>query len=235
MRHKVLILLLILPFQLLAQNLISNSDFETRNGCPDSPGQYTLAEGWYSPGSGTPDYFNDCSYTVEYGTEFNCKGGQIPHSGHGYMGITSQELHRNPYYEYLETRLKQPLEEGKNYCIRMYISHGNSSCVLKELGVVFSQTPLKGLTTAKIHLPYTKISNESMQFESKKWMCIKGLYTAHGGENYITFGDFSEDSNFILLRNDPKLDQTFKSAYYFIDDVTVELAVDQECNCTAGN
>ena len=47
----------------------------------------------------------------------------------------------------------------------------------------------------------------------------------------MTIGDFSEDNNFILVQNDPKLDSTFQSAYYFIDDVTLEIASDSECKC----
>ena len=231
MNKNLLIILMFLPFQLLAQNLVLNPDFENKNGCPSSLGQYRLAENWFSPNSGTPDYFNDCSNSMDFGTEFNCKGGQIPHSGHGYMGFISENLHRNAYFEYLETTLKEPLKAGQIYCIRMFVSLGNTTFALRELGVVVSQTQLKDLSSGEFHLPYTSITNGSILSDTREWMCINGFYTAKGGETYLTIGDFGDDNNFVITQNVTKTDTSFKSAYYFIDDVSVEVASDRECKC----
>lgn len=101
------ILLFLLPVTGYSQNLVINSDFESKSGCPDASGQFLLADEWFSPNIGTPDYFNDCSKTIEYGTEYNNRGGQIPHSGHGYMGILSENMHNNEFFEYIETHLKK--------------------------------------------------------------------------------------------------------------------------------
>jgi hypothetical protein len=118
------ILLFALPYGLFAQNLIINSDFESKSSCPDASGQFILADEWFSPNTGTPDYFNDCSPTLEYSTEYNSKGGQIPHSGHGYKGILSENLHNNNFFEYLETHLKEPLKSDQLYCIKLHaIAH----------------------------------------------------------------------------------------------------------------
>ncbi len=231
MNKNLLILLIFLPIRLFSQNLVPNADFENKNGCPTTSGQYRLAEEWFSPNSGTPDYFNDCCEVMNFGTEFNCKGGQVAHSGHGYMGFISENLHRNIYFEYLETTLKEPLKSGQVYCIRMFVSPGNGTCALHELGVVVSQTQLKGLSTGELHLPYTSIANGTVLSDKQEWTCIKGFYTAKGGESYLTIGNFGDDNNFVLVQNDQKLDPTFKSAYYFIDDVTLEIASDSECKC----
>jgi len=234
MNKKLLILLFLLPIRIFSQNLVPNADFENKNGCPTSPGQFKLAEDWFSPNSATPDYFNDCSNVMDYGTEFNCKGGQIAHSGHAYMGFISEDLHRNEYFEYIETKLKEPLVKDLVYCIRMFISHGTSSCSLRELGVLFSQNPVMGLAKGEIHLPYASVANGMVLSDENAWMCIHGTYTAKGGETYITIGDFSSGDNFVLNQNDPKADPAFKSVYYFIDDVSVETISVAGCNCAEG-
>jgi OOP family OmpA-OmpF porin len=227
---RILSLFLILfPAVLFSQNLVINSDFESKSGCPTSSGQFLLANEWLSPNVGTPDFFNDCSPTLEYGTEYNCRGGQIPHSGHGYMGILSENLHNNQFFEYIETHLKEPLKSNQLYCVKIFVSLGDCDYALDELGAVFSQNALKDLQVKKIVLPYVSLSNGSVLSDTEKWMCIKGVYKAKGGEKYLTIGDFDKDDKFIKVRNNSN-DPTFKSAYYFIDDVTVE-PVDDESGC----
>src|ERR1035437_4830693 len=109
MKKILLSLIILIPFSLFSQNLIPNPGFETYSDCPASLGQYQLAKFWSCPNAGTPDYFNDCTPTLEFGTEFNKKGGQIPHSGHAYMGFQSESLTRNEFYENLGTSLTSPL------------------------------------------------------------------------------------------------------------------------------
>jgi hypothetical protein len=221
------------PAVLFSQNLVINPDFETKTGCPNASGQFILAEEWFSPNIGTPDYFNDCSSTLEYGTEYNTKGGQIPHSGHGYMGIQSENLHNNEFFEYLETHLKEPLKSDQQYCVKLYLSLGDCNFALDELGAVFSQSILKDLQVKKIVLPYLPLTNGSVLSDTEKWMCIKGIYKAKGGEKFLTIGYFDKEDKFTRVRMNPKNDPTFKSAYYFIDDVTMEPVEDASgCKCT---
>lgn len=233
MNKALLFLLVSLTFRLAAQNLVPNPGFEIRTGCPSGPGQCTMAEGWFSVNAATPDYFNDCSNAMEYGTEFNEKGGQIPHSGHAYMGFVSEDLHRNPYYEYIGTRLTDPLNAGQTYCIRIYVSRGKSTSALHELGAVFSQTKVKVSSVNELHIPYISLKDQDFLSDTEGWICLKASFTAKGGESFLTIGDFGDDSNFVLVYNDPKLDATFKSAYYFIDDVSVEPSGIDGCRCEA--
>ena len=216
---------------LFSQNLVINSDFESKTGCPTASGQFLLTEEWFSPNVGTPDYFNDCSPTLEYGTEYNNRGGQIPHSGHGYMGFLSENLHSNQFFEYIETHLKQPMVAGQFYCVKMFVSLGDCDFALDELGAVFSQNILKDLKVKKVVLPYLPITNGTVLSDTEKWICIKGTYKATGGEKYLTIGYFNKEDKFIRVRENPKVDPSFKSAYYFIDDVTVE-PISDESGCS---
>ena len=226
-------LLFSLPCILSAQNHIPNSDFESRSGCPKASGQFILANEWFSPTFGTPDYFNDCSPALDYGTEFNTKGGQIPHSGNGYMGILLENLHSNQYFEYLETHLKEPLKSDQLYCIELYVSLGDCDFALGELGAVISHNILRNLQVKKIVLPYLALTNGSVLSDSEKWMCIKGIYKASGGENFLTIGYFDKEDKFTQVRPDPRNGSLFQSAYYYIDDVSLEPIDDVSgCNCT---
>jgi OmpA-OmpF porin, OOP family len=226
-------LLIFFTLRVFSQNLVLNPDFESHRDCPKNLGQYFLAEGWNSPNTGTPDYFNDCSPSYDYGTEFNKKGGQIAHSGHAYMGIQMNDLHKNIYFEYIETKLISPLVSGQLYCLSLFVSLGNSYCALNELGAVASQNVIRATDPSRINLPYIPLLGEGSLTDSNTWTCIKGTYKAKGGENFITIGYFSKENTYTRLLSDPKLDSTFFSAYYFIDDVSVSPVTEPEkCICT---
>ncbi|HTX87532.1 MAG TPA: hypothetical protein VMC08_00955 [Bacteroidales bacterium] len=228
--------LLILTFAVMtcgleAQNLVPNPGFENYLACPTQQGQYRLAENWFSPGTGTPDYFNDCSPALEYGTEFNVRGGQIPYEGHAYMGFQSADLHHNEFYEYLEARLIQPLDTGREYCIRAYVSRGNSTDALPSLGAVLSVSQLRTGNSARIRVRSVTLSCGRILADTSRWMCITGEYRARGGEQFLTLGDFSAKEAFVPVERDPSLDSTFKSAYYFLDEVSVT-ALDSLSRCS---
>ena len=228
MKTILLALVILFPTYLLAQNLVSNHDFETYSNCPKSLGEVKLATSWSCPNAGTPDYFNDCSSSLDFGTEFNKKGGQIAHSGHGYAGFQSEVLNRNEFFEYLETSLTEPLVADSMYCIRMYVSQGTSTVSLRDIGVAFSQVELKNLPATKIRIPFVHVGNGGVLSDSTHWMCITGNYKARGGERYLTIGDFSPADDFI----DSRENKIFQIAYYFVDDVWVFMMPDQNaCLC----
>jgi hypothetical protein len=209
-----------------------NPGFEQKSGCPSKSGQVSLALYWASPNNGSPDYFNDCSPGYEYSTEFNRKGGQLPHEGHGYAGLQFYNMNRNEYYEYMEGRFDSALVAGQLYCISAYVSLGNVSYAFQELGAVLSVTKLNSDIPVKMNLPYTSLSNGSYLVDQDQWMCIKGVYKARGGETFVTIGDFSKGDSFWYTPAQSKTDSVFKSSYYFIDDISVTPVSNQaECNC----
>jgi OOP family OmpA-OmpF porin len=231
--RSILILLLLLSFRGVSQNLVDNPTFELNSDCPKYLGQFFMANGWNSPSLGTPDYFNDCSPSYDYGTEFNKKGGQVARSGHAYMGIQVSDLHRNLFYEYLETKLNNPLVAGQQYCVRMFVSMGGSDCGLKSMGIAFSQNVIRTMDAGRLDIPNTPLTNQSSMIDTTGWVCLTATYTAKGGENFLTIGNFQKDNPFIRVKLNAKLDDTFFNAYYFIDDVSV-MAIKEpgECKCT---
>jgi hypothetical protein len=235
MYRTVCILLLLLPIKSWAQNLLPNPGFEKKSECPEKPGQITLANYWFSANSGTPDYFNSCSLGMDYGTEFNKRGGQLPHSGKGYAGLQFYLMNRNEYYEYIETSLDTSLSAGQLYCITAWVSLGDAGYAFRQLGALFSMSEIKSPAPVKLKLPFTKLESGNYLLETDSWMCIHGIYKAKGGERFLTLGGYSPKDDFWNIRLRAATDSLFKSTYYFIDDVAIEAVGDSaDCRCLQG-
>lgn len=232
MIRRIGIFLLFMPVMMFAQNLVPNPGFEQKNGCPDGPGQINLTRFWVSPNIATPDYFNDCSAWLDYGTEFNKKGGQVAHSGQAYAGLQFYYLNRNEFFEYIQTRLDTVLVSGQLYCIKAFVSLGKADYAYRELGALLSVNEVKSVDAHKLKLPCTPLENGQYLVDQDRWMCISGLYKAKGNERLLTIGDFSPHDEFWNIKTRSHTDSLFKSTFYFIDDVSLEAIKDSsECAC----
>jgi hypothetical protein len=235
-RLFIFLLLWFLPALHYSQNRVLNPDFEQKTGCPSRSGQINLAVYWFSANNGTPDYFNDCSPGIEFGTEFNKKGGQIPHSGHAYAGLQFYNLNGNEYYEYLENQLDSSLAPGQLYCISAFVSLGDVLYAYQKIGAVLSMNSIQTGTPLKIILPALQLTGSNYLTDQSQWMCIKGLYRAKGGEKFLTLGDFSKTDSFWYIPSRSATDSVFKSTYYFVDDVSVMAIADSsDCHCLPGS
>jgi OOP family OmpA-OmpF porin len=232
MRFLYLSLFGILTLTTQGQNRILNPGFEEKSGCPVKPGQIYLANDWFSPNNGSPDYFNDCSPSLEFGTEFNKKGGRLPHTGHGYAGLQFYNMNRNEYYEYIETSFDSALTAGQLYCIKAWVSLGNTFYAFNEFDAVISFEELKTVQPVKLKVPHITLSNGNYLTDKEKWMCIQGVYKAKGGERYLTIGQFSDKDEFWNIQTRSATDSIFKSSYYFIDDIILDRVSDLTgCSC----
>jgi OOP family OmpA-OmpF porin len=225
------IILLIIFYSLLstikAQNLVPNWSFEDTTQCPNSGGQIDFATPWYNPNIGSPDYLNQCGTS---GYQFlNFWGYQIARTGQGYAHVAVYgSIGVSSAREYIQVQLLDTLIGGENYCVRFYVSHAGMSSffnsympiVISEIGMLFSNNPIT--SSNYLPFPYTpQIASPSGTFlsDTLNWMEISGVYTALGGERFITIGNFKDDANsdtLHLIENglDPQ-------GRYYIDDVSV--------------
>ncbi|MCX6268579.1 MAG: hypothetical protein NTW16_14680 [Bacteroidetes bacterium] len=234
MIRSIVIFLLFAPALLISQNLVPNPGFEQKNSCPDSPGQINMATYWITPSMATPDYFNDCSSGLDYGTEFNKKGGQVAHTGYAYAGLQFYNLNRNEFFEYIQTRLDTALVSGQLYCIKAFVSLGKAEYAFRELGALLSVTEVRSPDAHKLKLSYTALENGQYLLDQDQWMCIRGLYKAKGNERLLTIGDFSPGDEFWNIQTRSATDSLFKSTFYFIDDISMEAVRDSsECRCSS--
>ncbi|TAK50483.1 MAG: hypothetical protein EPO28_00255 [Saprospiraceae bacterium] len=205
-----------------------------------------VMQGWSSGTlGGTPDYFNECQLPPLFSGDnvsvpVNKYGYQSPFEGSAYGGI-------EPYArfsptvearEYLQTRLEDKLIMGKSYCIGFYTSFANQDSAVKAnnaslvapttWGLFLSSTrPFNGTVPSSTSPPTTfylsgtpQITTTTAITDTANWVLVADTYTAAGGEEWLTIGNFNPIGQTVL--------DTFYNAhdyavlsYYYIDNVFV--------------
>jgi Secretion system C-terminal sorting domain len=151
--------------------------------------------------------------------------------GNAYCGIFTYVKYSAPLRQYIQTSLLQKLQSNKKYKVSFYVSssdtmHANTN----SIGVYFSADSFfVSYGNFGGVLNYTpQIQNDVHNDLSSKtnWTLVCDTFIATGNEQYITIGNFYNDS----LSNITPLDSVCSmpngancAAYYYIDDVSVEL------------
>ena len=216
---------------LFSQNLIHNGDFEIYDVCPNAISLPTDLQiehclGWYSPTTGTSDYFNACDIDV-VSVPNNSVGYQVPFSGNAYIGLIPIYNVANDFgfwSEYVQTKLVSPLVNNKTYEFSFYINvaNYNNDYALNSFGAYFSKQAIaksdfKPFTNI---LPQVKYTENSFISDTINWINIKGEFKAEGGEEYLTIGFFGDTLNFDTLCNyiDFPCDFSQFVTYYYVDN-----------------
>lgn len=243
---SILFLLSATPvFSQAPENMVYNPSFEEHRDCPqhiEALGVMQEVDAWWQPTAGSSDYFNSCGGR-ECSVPLNKLGSQSARSGEAYCGIYCS---RDQYREYLQTRLKTPLVAGKRYRISFWVSLSEKSphaattigalftkeCIEDStLGIVMKREVIdmgdQGSQSIAVYFePQVVNSRERPLTDTKEWMEVSGEFTAEGGEEFLTIGNFFP---FNKSRIVPTRDgQTpLHGAYYYVDDVSVT-CIEQE-------
>ncbi|UPT68992.1 MAG: hypothetical protein M0D57_10395 [Sphingobacteriales bacterium JAD_PAG50586_3] len=181
MNNLLLILFLGLGIKLSAQvNLVPNPSFEDFNICPDNSGQIANCFGWYSPTTGTPDYYNTCSPNIFSAIPTNTQGFQNPHTGNAYSGIGVMST-PSDFREYLQCNLTSELLPQKYYCISYYVSVNENyiNYFIKNIDCYFSNIAINDFINFYPVLNYTpQFTNSQIITDSIAWTKVEGLYLA---------------------------------------------------------
>jgi len=231
----------------LAQNLVLNPGFEQYNNCPIGLSGFGYAAGynnfptasyWANPvQQASPDYFNACSNSPGMKVPDCIFGYQDAHGGYAYAGMIAWEGQycggtlQLDYREYLQTRLSHPLVAGRNYCISFFVSPtvgvpGFNYVAIESFGVNLSttQTLLPNGNGYVLSMPYT-VQNATGNYlnDTSKWYKITGIYTATGGEQWLTMGCFKQATPPYIAQwpATPVNGQNYR-AYLYVDDMSVE-------------
>ena len=231
---KIYLLAVLLSLGTIAtkgQNLVLNPGFESYTGNCNLAGYGSLTN-WYNP---SPPPIDSCSspdwYATCGGLPFNQApnayfGYQAPHGGNAYAAFILKDASTANYREYVEGKLSTPLTAGQTYCISFYVSLGNKAYLYcSNFGAYLSNT----LTTfpwnncsATAPLPFTPQINYTCTItDTANWVRVQGNYTAVGGEQYITIGNFFNDGATTSGTNNAGGFLTGPFAYYYVDDVSV--------------
>jgi hypothetical protein len=233
----------VLPLGLSAQ--IANGNLENLlNGtaCPTGLDQMNRADKWGSFSAlgfgGTPDYYNTGN-----GCSFGAELSNIAHNGNGFMGV-GMVSGNNPndgfYKEYTYNSLSQALTAGTTYKITFYTNHyyGTSNGMTYDdivtearghLGLCFSSVlPSLSDTEAANLIKNTFAPNGRVYISSghdayglasrNNWVPVTLYFTAQGGEEFMTIGDF--------WSNVPGT--AYKRSYYLFDNFEMT-------SCNSGN
>ena len=228
MRNGIKFLLIsllgLLCFSCEAQNLVPNSSFENLSNCPSIMGQLYLAPPWFICNINSPDLFNTCCTSCQCSIPSNIVGFQFARNGFGMAGIQIQTHNDKLTFprDYLECTLISPLLKDTLYWVSFFVNYSEEQIAIAGLGCFLSNTILQNTIDGKpFHVTPQIVSNQIIK-DTINWTEISGVYKANGGEQYITIGNFDDDSTLVCdtLHFIPDPNANY-NAYYFIDDVSV--------------
>ena len=210
-------------------NLVPNPSFEVFNiSCSNIIPGIGGAVNWYNPVINSKDsysYTNACSTNPCCGVPYDDYGlcYQEAHSG---VAFISLPLFYKPnskvgLRQYLQTVLLNKLIINKCYYIEFYINRMDFyKLVHNNISLLVGDTAVISDSGKYIHaIPQIQQFGNPIISDSVNWVKIGGVYTAHGGEQYITIGNFADDAHTDTLHLLPT--GIFYESGYYIDDVSV--------------
>ncbi len=189
----------------------------------------------------TPAYFNKCdTNSWGHGVPNSNWGYQPAHTGNAYTGVQAfshTNIHTS-YKTFIESKLNFPLLPAHNYNIEFYVSPGvlqgwhqyGGVYATDRIGAYLSDTMVLndlGYTNIHLYKPASIASPPGVFItDTSVWTKIEGTYTAHGGEQWITIGRFSDsipERDTFLFNPDSVINihDTEMYCFMFIDDVCV--------------
>ena len=177
---------------------------------------------WSNPNTASPDFWHTCLGIIPNGGAYYYQQDHTGVGG-GFVGIYTFIAGSFINYqsrEYPQVRLTDSLKQGHHYCIEFYESLTEQSGIANsDIGVYISDSAI--FENSINHIPVIpQIENpvSNMLTDMVNWMKVSGIYLAHGGEQYITVGNFrdSASSHAVVVNA-----ANYQFAYYLIDDVSV--------------
>ena len=184
-------------------------------------GNFTVVSNWNQIGSA--DYFNGLCTSGLFKVPSNTFGVSYPISGNSYSGVI---CYRKPdeIKEYIQQHLTTSLTIGKTYYVSFYISLSDRfTMAIKSIGAYLSTTQPTYISNPYISANPQIVNNGIFLTDTVGWTKIEGYFTAQGGEQYITIGNFNSNANTDTLytgTNDPPPSNP-DGAYYYIDSVSL--------------
>ncbi len=226
-----------------AENLVVNPSFEDAQSRKIRRiGDIERAEGWSSATGNRADLYSAEAGAPDVLTPENIYGKEEPKTGINYAGIIAYSYREKENRTYLTSQLSTSLKKGMRYKVQFYASLAElSKYSTNRLGVHLSK---KGMGTddkipaiiAETHVEHPKKEIFNGMYG---WDLVCGEYVATGKEKYITIGNFSEEAEIRNERARKPRDMAGKqiiAAYYYIDDVSVQLLGPNEtCDCDYGD
>jgi len=192
-----------------------------------------LTPPWQNPTGGSPNFFAECTtLQPDWDVPQNMFGYQWPHSGIGYAGFSpliAKGVFSNDFREYIQVKLTDSLKQTKKYKVSFYVNLSDSSDYATDnIGAFFSDTAIHkdipDYSPFNSFIPQIENQNGNIITDKENWIVISGIYIAHGGEQFITIGNFYDDAHTdTLYVGGGHINNPNPYSYYYIDDVSVTL------------
>ena len=211
----IAIILVLITFSTMGQNLVPNGDFEYKKGRRNSskPWRFVNTVDFYV----TKGKIKRPSSTEDWNIP-------KPKSGAAFLGIRIYPKYR----EFVQIKLAKKLVEGKRYYFEMWISWSDhSNMYAKSFGAsIYRKKPSYTSDYFIFTMPpQIELKNEGgiHQSDSSQWVKVSGMYRAKGGEKYLSIGNFSTTHKKDRFKSAKAVNFRFwhHEAYYFVDQVSL--------------
>ncbi len=225
MKKAILFLIIIFEFTSVfsQHNLVPNYSFEELKKCPDNEEKVNkVLYNWYNSTLAMPVIFNSCANISNsfFGVPKNGGGYQFAFEGNGYASFVIEKNSNGR--EYYSVKLIDSLTKGSLYDIKFYISCIDEGVyAADEIGLYVSKDSIYENTPYYInYTPQIKSPKGEPISDTANWVEVSGKYTAKGGEQFITIGQFKSDSQTIWETINPN---GGSFCFYYLDNVSVVL------------
>ncbi len=213
---------------------ITNGSFEqidSCNGCIANLGfdifEWSGCKGWSNPIYSSSDLWCTNGKTCTLQPPNIGLGFQYPKTGNNMAAFFISDPFILNYREYVQNKLVQSLQIGKNYEINLFVSSRNNFCGISEIGVRFFNQKYSDQNALWLTNLIPDVVNDTANYitDSIGWQKITMQYKANGSENYVVIGCFTDSLR--LKYTMTNCDTTFwnggnyASDYIFIDDVSI--------------
>ena len=223
-------------------NMVDNGSFESLTGKgPKKLGSVETATNWMSATGAKADLFVKGNKIPEIDGANNIYGGETAQEGDNFAGIMVFSQGNKLPRTYLTQTMTSTMKKGETYCVKFYVSLGdNSKFATNNIAAHFGK---KDMTVSDkkslIDKPHVLDINNKVFSGKFSWEKVCGTYTAQGGEKFITIGNFSmtEETKMEKIKQDAaNKSPQIGGAYYFIDNISVQLMEEEErCDCGSNN
>lgn len=209
------------------QNLVPNGSFEEYSYCPDHWSQFGGNVTDWMVVSNSPDYMNSCRDSSDLGVPYNLFGYQFPSEGNAYVGLCTYKYNSPLFREFISVPLSTPVTAGQFVFLAMKVAPGGGGSSSTMSARWTSRGVGMRLSTQPFTWPQTSFPNSASLFlddvllDSVNWTVLSGSIVADSAYQYLTIGNFFEDS----LSSPLVLDTTpgAQVAYVFVDEVCLSL------------
>lgn len=213
---------------LIGQNLVPNPSFEEYSSCPSNDGQSYFADWWskYSNTFSTPDYYNVCSQSNEFGIPKSLFSYQNERKNcNAYIGLVTWGASGNDR-EYIGIELNEQLVIGQKYFLSFYLVQSEYFLTntyygmpSNGMGIRLSTVPFSENNPCPID-NFSHLYTENIILDSVNWTKISSSFISDSNYRFLIIGNFFDDNNTSTIPY--QCGNCLNSgSYYLVDDICI--------------